>query len=47
MSPPARAVEHLFLLVVTPAFLGVVGLAVTYGGTVVVGTATGYLPARR
>ena len=46
-SPWARAAEHPFPLLVTPVFLGVVGLAVTYGGTVIVGAATGHLLARR
>ncbi|SFH01319.1 hypothetical protein SAMN04488063_3590 [Halopelagius inordinatus] len=46
-SPWMQAGSDLLLLLVTPLFLAVLGLVVTYGATVVVGAATGYLLARR
>ncbi|MFC6827213.1 hypothetical protein [Halopelagius fulvigenes] len=47
MSPWMRVGSDLLLLLATPLLLAVFGLIVTYGGTVVVGAATGYLLARR
>lgn len=46
-TPAMRMAESVFLIVVTPLLLGTVGLVVTYGGTVIVGSVTGYLLARR
>ncbi|WP_226012181.1 hypothetical protein [Halomicrobium salinisoli] len=45
-SPLVQALSALLLLVVTPLFLGALGLLPTYGGTVLIGALVGYLLAR-
>ncbi|RDI71922.1 hypothetical protein [Halopelagius longus] len=47
MSPWMQVGSDLLLLLATPLLLAAFGLVATYGGTVVVGAATGYLLARR